>query len=226
MGVFLTVIECLGVVAFSISGTIVAIRKNTDVVGALIFALLTAFGGGIMRDLILGINPPNVLANEEYFVLATVCIVSCLACFFASFNKSLNEFINKHRHDVILDMADAVGLAVFTVFGVEIAASVVGTDNKILLIFCGCISGVGGGVLRDICTAQIPILFRKHVYLLPALIGATVFSLAHGRNEHFSTAHVLFMLLSIAIIIILRFFAIKFKWNLPTPKKEAEVEKE
>lgn len=217
MDIVLTVVQYIGIAAFSISGTIVAIKKRTDVLGALIFALLTSFGGGLIRDLILD-RPISLLGVEEYRYMALVCIGVSLLCFHLVFIGRTAEFIRRHEHDFWLELADAVGLAVFCVLGVDVAISAGGTENNLLLIFSGCITGVGGGILRDICSAEIPTIFRKHVYFIPAIGGTMLYVFSCGALPHLAS-----MLISIAVIILVRMLAHTFKWNLPVPGKAGKI---
>lgn len=224
--IILGIVEYIGVISFAISGTVIAINKKTDAVGAVVFALLTCFGGGMLRDIVLGITP-KILTNREYHYLALTCIGIALICFMLAFVPKTATFISKHSHDFIIDFTDAIGLSVFCVLGIDVALEINANANSVLLIFCGCITGVGGGMLRDICSAEIPFIFRKHIYLIPTLCGATFYALTYKYIPHLAS-----MLIAIGIIISLRVLAIIFKWNLPVPKgnnsgtKETTCEKE
>ncbi len=213
--IILSIVEYVGVFSFAISGTVIAIKKKTDAVGALIFALLTCFGGGMLRDVILG-GVPKILTERSYHYLALTCICVSLVCFVLAFIPKTADFITKHSRDFAIDFTDAIGLSVFCVFGVNVAVEQ-GAQNPVLLIFCGCITGVGGGVLRDVCSAEIPFIFRKHIYLIPTLIGSTFYALTYKHIHHLAS-----MFIAIGIIIVLRVLAIKFKWNLPVPKGKGE----
>ena len=227
MEIFLIVLQYVGAVSFAISAAIYAIHKKTDIIGALVFSLLTCFGGGFIRDMVIGRIPPNILVNKEYYYLAAVCIITCIVCYHLGFVESIGNFINKHQHSFIIEFTDALGLASFVVLGVESAIEY-GKTSFVLLVFAGCITGAGGGILRDICAAEIPGVFRKHIYLIPVIIASCFFVLTYDKMPG-----VLSVILSIAIIITIRMLAFKFKWNLPIPKvkeepksKEAEREKE
>lgn len=213
--IILNIVEYIGVISFAISGTAIAINKKTDSVGALFFALLTCFGGGMIRDIALGIVP-NVLTDTSYYFLALTCIIVSFICFTLAFIPKTADFISKHSHDFVIEFTDAIGLSVFCVFGVD-AAITLGHTNPILLIFCGCITGVGGGMLRDICSAEIPFIFRKHIYLIPTLCGSVFYTLTYKHINHLAS-----LLIAIGIIIAFRVLAIIFKWNLPIPKGEGE----
>lgn len=213
--IILNIVEYIGVISFAISGTAIAINKKTDSVGALFFALLTCFGGGMIRDIALGIVP-KVLTDTSYYFLALTCIIVSFICFTLAFIPKTADFISKHSHDFVIEFTDAIGLSVFCVFGVD-AAITLGHTNPILLIFCGCVTGVGGGMLRDICSAEIPFIFRKHIYLIPTLCGSVFYTLTYKHIDNLAS-----LLISIGIIIAFRVLAIIFKWNLPIPKGEGE----
>lgn len=209
--IILSIVEFIGVISFAISGTVIAINKKTDAVGAVFFALLTSFGGGMIRDIALG-DVPRILTVKSNYYLALVCILVSLICFAFAFIPKTAIFLTKHSHDFAIEFTDAIGLSVFCVFGVDVAIEL-GYTNPILLIFCGCITGVGGGMLRDICSAEIPFIFRKHIYLIPTLCGSIFYTLTYKHIPHLAS-----LLIAIGIIIGLRVLAIKFKWNLPVPK--------
>ena len=217
--IILSIVEYIGVISFAISGTVIAINKKADAVGAVVFALLTCFGGGMIRDVALGITP-RILTNREYHYLALTCIAVALTCFVLAFIPKTASFILKHSHDFAVEFTDAIGLSVFCVFGVNVAIELSG-GNPVLLIFCGCITGVGGGMLRDICSAEIPFIFRKHIYLIPTLCGASFYALTYKHIPQLAS-----MLIAISIIISVRVLAIIFKWNLPVPKGNGEGIKE
>ena len=213
--IILNIVEFVGVISFAISGTVIAINKKADPVGAIFFALLTCFGGGLIRDIALGVVPRILTITRNYY-LALVCILISAICFTFAFIPKTASLITKHSHDFIIEFTDAIGLSVFCVFGVDVAIEL-GHTNPILLIFCGCITGVGGGMLRDICSAEIPFIFRKHIYLIPTLCGAIFYTLTYKHIPHLAS-----LLIAIGIIIGLRVLAIKFKWNLPVPRGEGE----
>ena len=213
METVLFIIQTIGAISFALTGTIIAIQKKTDFVGAVFFALLTAFGGGIIRDLILN-HTPRVFIEEEMYITAACCAGLALICFHLAFYKPIARFIGAHKHNFALEFTDAMGLSTFCVLGVDVARGVAGEGaTTVLLIFCGLITGVGGGMLRDVCSAQIPSVFRKNIYLIPAVLGSTLYTLTY---DHWNP--LVSMLLSIALIIVIRLLAYFFKWNLPVHK--------
>lgn len=221
MDAFLIVLQYVGAISFAISATIYAVHKRTDIIGALVFSLLTCFGGGFIRDMVIGRVPPNLLVNREYHYLALVCALACVICYCLGFVAPIGSFMRKHQHSVVIELTDALGLASFVVLGIESAVEF-GKTEFVLLVFAGCITGAGGGILRDICAAEIPSVFRKHIYLIPVIIASCFLALTYNKmNEIVS------IIIAMLIIIAVRMFAFKFKWNLPIPEeKETEKSKE
>jgi uncharacterized membrane protein YeiH len=218
--VFLIIIQYVGAISFTISATIYAIHKRTDIIGALVFSLLTCFGGGLIRDIAIGQLPPQILVNREAHYLALVSIGVCLVCYHLGFIKKIGRFADRHQHSFLIEFTDSLGLASFVVSGLEIAIEY-GKTGFVVLVFAGCITGVGGGILRDICSAEIPSVFKKHIYLIPVIIASVFFALTYNKIPE-----IVSIIITLAIIIVVRMVAFKFKWNLPIPKTEKEEKKE
>ena len=209
------ILQCVGVFSFSITGTIIAIRKKADVVGALFFALLTSFGGGMLRDVITG-NIPRLFTERDYYIMAIVCIVTSLLCFHLAFIEPIGRFIGKHRHNFFLELTDAIGLSLFCVLGADATRTMLGEGTiPLIRIFGGFITGVGGGMLRDICSAQMPSIFRKNIYLIPAVIGSTLYVFTYPHWNHLVAVCV-----ASALIMTIRLLAYFFKWNMPVHKEK------
>ncbi len=219
MEVFLIIIQCIGAISFTISATIYAIHKRADVIGALVFSLLTCFGGGVIRDLAIGNTPPSILSDKVLIATAVLSIVVCLICYHLGFIKRISRFADRHQHSFLIEFTDSLGLASYVISGLEIALEHEKT-GFVILVFAGCITGVGGGILRDICSAEIPAVFRKHIYLIPVIIASVFFALTYKHiNE------VLCIIITMTIVIVVRMLAFKFKWNLPIPKSEENIPK-
>ena len=209
------ILQCVGVFSFSITGTIIAIRKKNDFVGALFFALLTSFGGGIIRDVVTG-NIPRLFTQKDYYIMAIVCIATSLLCFHLAFIEPIGKFIGKHRHNFFVELTDAIGLSIFCVLGVDATRTMLGEGTiPLILIFGGFIKGVGGGMLRDICSAQIPAIFRKDIYLIPAVLGSTLYVFTYPHWPH-----LLAVAVASALIMTIRLLAYFFKWNMPVHRSE------
>lgn len=200
--------EITGTVAFAISGAILGLEKKMDILGISILGLTTAVGGGVIRDLILGITPPMTFRHPIY---ATMAIGVSILVFAVAMKYSL--FQGKWYDRIMLTM-DSVGLGVFTVIGINTAYSLHNDYNMFLLIFVGVITGVGGGILRDIMAGEQPYIFVKHFYATASIIGAVVCALMWPYAGSITS-----MLTGTAVVIILRLCAAKFRWSLPKPKQ-------
>lgn len=210
------VLECIAVASFSVTGTLIAIKRRLDIFGALVLALITSFGGGLIRDLTIGMTPPLLLSGDrEYTTMTVVCVAVSLTVSLTAFLGNMAERLTASIHNILIESTDTLGLALFCILGIDSAleANAAFQSNPALLIFCGCITGVGGGILRDVMTAQIPSIFRKHIYLIPALLGSSLYVVLHSYEVRQIPA----ILFSAGLILILRFLAIRFRWNLPTP---------
>lgn len=197
-------VEILGTIAFAISGAMVGLQKEMDIFGVSILGLVTAVGGGVIRDLILGITPPMTFQNPIYALVA----VAVSVIVFLPIVR--NAFGLIHRlYDFMLLLMDSLGLGIFTVVGIRTAYAA-GYDGFFLLIFVGVITGVGGGILRDVLAGQTPYIFVKHIYACASLVGAVVCVSLWGILGSLWS-----MLLGVAVIVVLRFLAAYFRWNLP-----------
>ena len=217
LDIFLVIIQAVGAISFTVSATIYAIHKRADVIGALIFSLLTCFGGGVIRDLVLGNIPPSILVDKTLIVIALMSAVVCIVCYHLGFIKRVSRFADRHQHSFLIEFTDALGLASFLISGLEIARES-GKTGFVILLFSGCITAVGGGILRDVCSATIPAVFRKHIYLIPVIIASVFFILTHKHMNE-----VLCIIITMAIVITIRMLAFGLKWNLPIPKYEDEA---
>ena len=205
MDVLKEILLILGTVSFSISGALSAIRKKMDVFGVSMVGAITAIGGGIIRDTILGNTPPLIFETPEFVLIA---IGVPIIIFIPAIRK---WFTDDHVwFETSLLIADSIGLGIFTVNGVETALFSRGCDSFLFSMLIGVLTGVGGGVLRDILIGERPYIFMKHFYACAALVGAAfcyltwpVFGLAWS------------MLIGGILIIGLRLLAAKYHWGLP-----------
>lgn len=208
---FIFALELVGTAAFAASGAQMGVRKNMDILGVLVLALTTALGGGVLRDVILGIHPPRMF---EHGVYAAVALAAGLALFFAvrwRWHHPRALSIRWLRaYDRTLNFLDALGLGIFTVVGVNTAISVGMGDNAMLLIFVGVCTGVGGGVLRDVLAQETPAIFVKQIYACASCAGALLYVFAHGLLPE-----PLLALLATALVLLVRLLSLRYDWNLP-----------
>ncbi len=205
MDTALIILESICVMFFSMSGAIVAIEKKMDLFGVAIMGLTTSIGGGIIRDLILDITPPMSLRNPR---IAIIAIVTSLIFFIPYIRRKIQE--EEKIYNILMFITDSIGLGLFTVIGVQTAINSGFNDNYFLQVFVGVISGVGGGVLRDVLAGNRPYIFIKHFYANAALIGAIVCVILWNIVGSLAA-----MLISASIIFILRVLAAHFHWSLP-----------
>lgn len=204
----LSVLEMMGVIAFSISGAMAAIEENLDIFGVVFLGVITSFGGGIIRDVLLGNLPPLMFQN--YHCVMVSVLVAFIVFFFAYLVK---DYYSKSicMMERINNLIDAIGLGIFSITGVQIASGAEGKYNWVLLICIGITTGVGGGLVRDIILARTPIIFTKHIYAIASGIGCIVFLMAMklSVSEPFAIA------ISITTIFVIRILASIFRWDLP-----------
>ena len=198
--------EMLGTVAFAVSGALMAVDMAMDVFGVLFLGAVSAVGGGMLRDTLLGRVPPAAFTDPRYILvaLATSLVVFCIVYF-------TYDGMQRHRElvDRIINVFDAIGLGAFSVVGVQVTIAAGYGDNALLALFLGMTTAVGGGMLRDVLAGQKPFVLRKRIYALAALCGSLAYYLLRGVQE--TAAIVTGMVLVIAI----RLLAAHFRWNLP-----------
>lgn len=205
-----TTLELVGSAAFAVSGVIVAKKKKMDLFGAILLGCITAVGGGFFRDLILGITPPLMFSNPMYVTCAA--IVSVLTFILEYRDKSSFE-VHKSASEKMLNMTDSIGLAIFAIMGVRTATEMGFSDNHFLCVFVGTLTGIGGGILRDMLAGEMPLILRERVYGVAAIIGSCVFLYcSFMMSEPFA------MGFSFFATVFIRFCAIHYEWNLPRLK--------
>ncbi len=195
-------IDILGTIAFAISGVLVAMDKKLDLFGVFIIAFVTAVGGGTLRDLLIG-NTPVVWMREYTYILVIVVTV-ILAILFVNQLKYLRR---------TLFLFDTIGIGLFTMLGIE-----KGLSENLLPVMCialGTITACFGGVIRDILCNEIPVIFRKEIYATACILGGISYFLLVLLPFDSAYAYIA----AIAIIIIVRLLAVRFKIALPTPYK-------
>ncbi|MGH2603004.1 MAG: trimeric intracellular cation channel family protein [Dehalococcoidia bacterium] len=195
------VIEILGIIVFALSGAMLAIRKDFDIVGIVILAVITALGGGVIRDLLIGSAPPVAFDRLDYLLLPLgVAAVAAVA----------HTALERIRRPILV--FDALGLALFTVNGTLIANNAgLGPAPAALL---GITTGVGGGLIRDIVARDVPLIVRRdsEIYAIPAALGALLVALLHGVHG-LNAAVVGFT--AAALIFAVRAAAMTLGWRAP-----------
>ncbi|HEY6839384.1 MAG TPA: trimeric intracellular cation channel family protein [Geobacteraceae bacterium] len=195
-------LDLLGTAAFAASGALAGTRRNMDLFGVLVLGMVTATGGGTLRDLLLGDTPPFIFKNETYFYLS---IVTSLAVFF--FHRRMDSL-----HHFLLYL-DALGLGTFVVIGTGKAFDYhLGFVGSVMM---GVITATAGGMMRDILSSQVPLILQKEIYASACLLGGMLLYLLHATPLPQAWS----LTLSALAVIALRICAIRFNWSLPKAKR-------
>ena len=208
MDEFIFILELIGTVAFASSGAMIAIEKKMDIFGVNVLGATTAVGGGIMRDIILGLTPPGAFSHPVYVLVAALTSTILFVIAYAK-PTAFESRVKTDYYDKLMFWCDTAGLGIFTVVGIQAAVRAVGGENVFFFVFIGTLTGVGGGVLRDIMAGETPYILVKHIYACAAIaggivcvVGRTAFGEAYGT------------ILGLAATVLLRFLAAHFRWNL------------
>lgn len=208
--IFVFIIEIISITSFAISGSVTAIRKGMDMFGVMIVGVTTSIGGGVFRDMLLGISPPKTFVNPVYATVSAVFSILTFVTEALYIRKYKNEPRGTRFTDSLMFWLDTFGLAIFTMVGVSVAYERSADYNAFLICFVGVVTGVGGGVIRDLFTGSMPYIFCKHFYACTCVVGSIV---CVGMWNY--AGRIPAMLAGCGVIIILRFLAAKYKWNLP-----------
>ncbi len=195
----ISALDLFGTVAFAVAGVLSAADRDLDLFGIIVAGTVTAIGGGTLRDLVLGRLPVFWVLNPEYLWL--------------TFSASVLTFFLARKYHMprkIILIADAIGLAVFTVIGAEI--SLLQGFLPIIAIVTGVMTGVFGGAARDIFIAQVPLLFRRELYATPAFLGAIFFVAARIL---FPAQTALAYIPAMGIVFFVRLYSIYKGLHLP-----------
>ncbi len=191
--------DLFGVAVFAISGALMAGRKSMDLFGVLVIAIITALGGGTLRDLILDRHPVSWISDDRYILVASLAALATV----------LRVRFSKPLHERALLLADAFGLAVFTVIGTEIAM-----QHDVPLstaVIMGVMTGVAGGVMRDVICNEIPLIFQKEIYAVACIAGSLVLILLRDSG----LAPALVTGLAMLVVFFIRLAAIRWHLSLP-----------
>lgn len=211
--ILIDVVGMIGVIAAAISGVLTAAQVSLDVFGTIVLGCVTAVGGGIIRDLLLGITPPASFRDPTPVIVA---IIVSLAVFLLEYFFSAKAEYSKKRYEQLLNAFDSLGLASFVIIGVDATGNAGFAVNLFLKIFVGLVTGVGGGILRDMMIGKIPVILQKRIYALAALLGAVLYVYLPRMHCPKDIA----MYISIASVLVIRFLATYYKWNMPRYPRE------
>ena len=203
----LVVADLLGIFVFAISGALVGVRKSLDVFGVLVLAGTTGLGGGFLRDVLIGATPPAALEDWRYLMAP---VVAGLVTF--AFHPAF------HRMEPLVNVFDAFGLALFCVTG---ALKALEYDLPPLsAALMGMVTGIGGGMARDVLAGRVPAVFGGDLYATPALAGSAIVVVG---VEYLDLGTVVVTLLGGGVCLVWRLLAIWRRWQAPMPTGPASV---
>ncbi|HUH51084.1 MAG TPA: trimeric intracellular cation channel family protein [Flavobacterium sp.] len=191
-------LEMLGTIAFAFSGALAGFNKRMDIFGIFVVAFVTAMGGGMLRDVLIGNTPVVWMRDLTYLVVVTFGTIVALV-----FRKKLIYL------RLSLFLFDAIGLGIFTIIGIETGISA--GLHPIICITLGTMTACFGGVVRDILCNDIPVIFRKEIYATICIVGGIIFFIL----KQTSLSDSLIYLTTSLLIILLRLIVVKYKWSLP-----------
>ena len=194
-----TIIDIIGVFVFAISGASTAMSKRLDPFGVFIVAFVTSVGGGTLRDMLIGRNPVFWMVDSIY-----VYVIMAGALFAVIFRKKIGHLRRT------LSLFDTIGLAIFTIIGIEIGVKF--DLNPVIVLSLGVMTGSFGGVIRDILVNEIPVVFHKEIYATASLVGGMFYM----GGVYFEFNHIWNQSISIAVIIVIRLVAVKYELALPS----------
>jgi len=197
----LFIADLMGVFVFALSGALAAARKQMDVFGYMVLAVLPAVGGGTIRDLVL--NTTVFWVDQSVYIL--VAIGAGILTFLIS--------VRVGKRYTVLEWADAIGLSLFCVLGASKAFAL--TNDPVVAVTLGVVTAVAGGILRDVVCNEIPLILKREIYATAAMIGAVVYCLCivTQLNEEIS------LLCGGISAFLVRSMALIFGWSLPTRER-------
>jgi uncharacterized membrane protein YeiH len=209
MRTLVLILDLAGTFVFALSGATAGARRQLDLFGVLVLAFAAACSGGIIRDTLIGATPPAAINDWRY--LATSMVAGIFAF---RWHGTIERMANPVR------VFDAAGLALFAVAGAQKALA--HELNAVMAALLGMVTGIGGGVVRDVLLAQVPTVLRSDLYAVAALAGATIVVL----GDYFRVSPVITAIAGATLCFTLRLLAIRRGWHLPKPLYPAEERKE
>lgn len=210
--IVLNILSAVGVVAFSVAGALVAIDHRVDMFGVATLAVITSFGGGMTRDLLMGKLPPTLFTDPFYLILAGVSVLTALIVFTVA-RVFQQKFVAREKLiDRITNVFDAVAIGVFATTGAKTVMDFTGqTDNAFLILTLGSLTAVGGSIIRDVLIREVPFVLKKRIYVLAVLAGAGLYYLL----VRLGAAEIPALVAGTLLTFGLRMMATIFRWNLP-----------
>ncbi len=205
----LYVIQIIGIFSFSLAGAITAMKRGLDAFGVVVMGMTTALGGGLIRDLFMGLVPPSFFTSKGFVISS---LITSVLTFLVAYIARGKFQVNLRAINFVNNFFDAVGLGIFVVLGVDSAISHGYIRNAFFCIFLGAVTGVGGGLLRDVMTHAVPFIFKKHIYALAAILGSVTYyyMIIWGLKSYLA------LILSTLFTFTLRMLATFLEWGLPS----------
>ncbi len=201
--------DLFGTIIFAITGAVKGVRQRLDFLGVIVFSITGGCAGGMIRDCLIGSLPAMALVDSNYLI---VCIITGVVVFFIA-----PKVVGRWR---IILFCDAIGLGVFTAIGAEKAMTLgIGPVGQVL---AGVIGAVGGGVLRDVFSKEVPSVLKSDFYATASIIGAVLYVLLEAFT---GVSYGLRFLLTASTTILLRMLAIQYKFHLPVARMAGEEKK-
>lgn len=205
---FCDAVEFVGLIAFAASGAMLAIDRDLDLFGVLFLGIVSSVGGGMLRDVLLGILPPQAFSNSRYIIIA---FCTALAVFLFAYLRGGRYWARRESMDRAINLLDAVGLGLFTVVGVQMAMKEGYSDNAFLCLFMGMTTAIGGGVLRDMLSMTVPVVLKKRIYALASIAGAAIYYILVQMEANGPTS----ILVAMSVTVMIRMLSTRFTWDLP-----------
>lgn len=209
--------EIIGTIVFALQGSLVAVERKLDILGMIVLGVTTAVGGGMVRDIILGKTPPTLFINPVYCIVSVVTCLLVIIAYRYLLKLSGSKYYGHILKSIIV--LDAIGLGIFTVVGANVSILQGFGDNIFLCSFVGVLTGVGGGLLRDILANRTPIILKKEIYAVASILGAVAYCYLVNYIPD-----LLAMYGAAIVIVIIRLVSVHYNIHLPTlaPKRKEQ----
>jgi uncharacterized membrane protein YeiH len=201
MDLFILTIDYGGTFVFGISGALAGMKRNFDVFGVFILGLVTAIGGGTLRDLLIGSTPVGWMLSPIYVYIVMAAM---------TFTYLFRAHLRKLRRSMFL--FDTIGIALYTILGLQKALDF--GLSPLISVMLGVVSATFGGVIRDVLSGEVPLIFRKEIYASACLAGAVFFLLVDSW-----LGNVAGMATAISVVFLIRFLAVRYHWSLSFGKE-------
>ncbi|MBR2030275.1 MAG: trimeric intracellular cation channel family protein [Clostridia bacterium] len=204
---YIEIFELIGVVAFAMAGVLVGIEYGFDLFGIFVLAFLTALGGGLFRDIMLGNHPPVCFTHFSYIICVAITVVVSLI-FLKVFDTHLGTR-DIHKIKALITFFDAVGLGIFCVTGTIFAMEMGFADNMLLCVASGLVTSIVGGMCRDVLATRKPVVLRKEIYAVAAIVGSVLYYLTYDI-----IGNVVAIYLCAIIVTVIRLVSVRKRVNM------------